>query len=503
MALRRVLLFMQRISFFIVLAAFIYTVFRAFTISIFHDEAFSYVHYASKPFWEIITYQGPVISNNHLLNSLLIKISVLLFGLSEFSVRLPALLGHGLYLFGVTKTLKLFLSNQRLNLGLIVMCFNPFVLEIFSAARGYALGLGFFSMGIYFFLFSLKGLEDKRSQMKALWFFALATLAHLAFLYGYVAFIAGLFIVIILEQVVQNKKSLRKTLREFSLMIFSSMFFLYLFYVFPVMMMRKFAQFSEGGTTGFWQDTVLSLIKASMYGSTSSMMILSIIQGVVGVFIIIGIGIVIYQIIKKEPLMLIDRYLLAMALMLGVCAMVVILQWHLFETKFIMGRRAIYFIPLFSLFAFIILEKIDSVFLKGFNNIGNMILVLFSSMTLIHFITSADLSRYTVCPYDASTKQVVKYLMKQNPQEEPKSIGFHWMFRPSLKFYKLKYDLQWLKGFELRAKPQGHDYYYMIQENNDFFGHYNLYEVTQAAKQDGLEVVKMFEEGQTLLAVKK
>jgi len=67
-------------------------------MSITYDEAYSYLEFARRDFWVPPEFNY-MAANNHLLNTWLMKISVSLFGLSEFSLRLPNLLFHLVYLF--------------------------------------------------------------------------------------------------------------------------------------------------------------------------------------------------------------------------------------------------------------------------------------------------------------------------------------------------------------------------------------------------------------------
>ena len=138
------------LSWLLIALAFGYTVLRACYLGITHDEAVTYLYWSAGSFRDIFLFNGFAPPNNHLLNSLLIKLSVSCFGLSEFAIRIPALIGHALYLTGVYKTLKLLFKENLLAAALCILIFNPFILQIFAIGRGYALGLGFMSMGIYF-----------------------------------------------------------------------------------------------------------------------------------------------------------------------------------------------------------------------------------------------------------------------------------------------------------------------------------------------------------------
>jgi hypothetical protein len=125
----------------IALFAFVWLIHRAVTQSLTLDEAITWTYWVDpiEPnHWEPH-------SNNHVLNSALMRITVWLFGLSELSLRLPALLGALVYLVSAVR-FSLLISTERLVqvLALVCLAFNPFIMDYLVAARGYGLALGFY-----------------------------------------------------------------------------------------------------------------------------------------------------------------------------------------------------------------------------------------------------------------------------------------------------------------------------------------------------------------------
>ena len=121
------------------LFALAWAVARAATQSITIDEADTYLQWVDRPgqLWAQI-------SNNHILNSLLMRLSTWLFGLSEITVRLPALVGAALYMAAALYLSSLIASTRALRWALFVcLVFNPFVFDFFVAARGYSMAAAF------------------------------------------------------------------------------------------------------------------------------------------------------------------------------------------------------------------------------------------------------------------------------------------------------------------------------------------------------------------------
>ena len=115
-------------------------VYRAATQSITTDEAFTFNSFVDTPVADAIRFYD---ANNHVLYSLAERASVAVFGISEFSVRLPAVLGGALYLWAALRLCFYVFGENWLALAcLAVMGGNPFIMDYLSAARGYGMGLG-------------------------------------------------------------------------------------------------------------------------------------------------------------------------------------------------------------------------------------------------------------------------------------------------------------------------------------------------------------------------
>lgn len=121
--------------------AFLWAVARAMVQSITIDEADTYLAWAARPnpsHWEAA-------SNNHVLNSILMRLTTSVFGLTHLSVRAPALLGAALYIAMAFAMCLLLRVRWPLFAALV---FNPFIFDHLVAARGYALAMGFLMAAI-------------------------------------------------------------------------------------------------------------------------------------------------------------------------------------------------------------------------------------------------------------------------------------------------------------------------------------------------------------------
>ena len=131
------------------------------TQSFWWDELWSTLPYAKAHSVRHIFTDLGYYFNNHLLNSLLVRYSIKMFGESEFTARLPALLLGLLAVPAVFQFGKCFLGSSSAGIAALLLAFSPFHIDHSSEARGYS-GLALFS--ILSSLYFLKGVKENESR---------------------------------------------------------------------------------------------------------------------------------------------------------------------------------------------------------------------------------------------------------------------------------------------------------------------------------------------------
>jgi hypothetical protein len=121
--------------------------YRASHQSIVIDEAFTFNHFVDGP-WSSI--YSRLDANYHVLYSILAKASVRAFGLSELTLRLPALLAGFAMILGVFWVLHLTTRPLVRWIAIVALSLHPLLLDFSVAARGYGLGLALLIWAIYF-----------------------------------------------------------------------------------------------------------------------------------------------------------------------------------------------------------------------------------------------------------------------------------------------------------------------------------------------------------------
>jgi hypothetical protein len=142
------------------------------------DEATSFLQYARNPqpshWWPV--------SDNHVLNSLLMRLITTIVGVSNLSVRLPAILGAIIYIASAVYLSLLVTGRTFLRLLLFVcLVYNPMILDYLVAARGYSLAIGFFLAAVAVIASSMITAEGQVKILeKCAWVSALLALSSAA-----------------------------------------------------------------------------------------------------------------------------------------------------------------------------------------------------------------------------------------------------------------------------------------------------------------------------------
>lgn len=116
---------------------------RSFTVPLTYDE--SYTAQIA------LGLRDPLIANNHILNTQLIRFFLELgFIKDELAIRAPSLIGAFIYAFFQNKIGKQITTEHSLRLFFAILFLaNPIVIEFFSIGRGYALSMAFVSVAIF------------------------------------------------------------------------------------------------------------------------------------------------------------------------------------------------------------------------------------------------------------------------------------------------------------------------------------------------------------------
>jgi predicted membrane-bound mannosyltransferase len=201
---------------------------------------------------EILTMKE-VDSNNHALNSILMKFCYFFFGSSELSLRLPNLIAGSLFIIYSLRISKLFGSSFILG-SLIVLLGNHHLIDFFSIARGYGLALAFQLISIFHIIKYHQNhkLQDFILFGLALVFSCLSNLSFVAYATG-ALFFSGLI------QIFSIEKKFLELFRYLTLLTL-----LWAVCFIPIYKMQQINMLNFGGDIGFYNDTILSLVQRAI-----------------------------------------------------------------------------------------------------------------------------------------------------------------------------------------------------------------------------------------------
>jgi hypothetical protein len=470
---------------------FCYSLIRANTLSLTHDEAmnFNYVNYS--------TYQqilNSTFSNSHLLNSLSIKLLTSLLGSSELVLRIPALTGHILFLLGSYLLLRQFINQYRLVLCFLVLNTHPFLLDFFSCERGYGLALGLMMMSFVFVVPYMKQLATENTPVNSVKIFilvllstillALSTFAHLTMMIVYLVTLGILLCLGLLHHLnafFTHKANIQITgfnILAVFLPSFISGLFVWAIYhkVIPEMQATGELTYYEP-TRSFIRGSVVSLIERTYYFPTPSLIENNIIIVAIGVFLLLGAFLFFLYLVKFKKSQLRNTlfffFLLTFCLGAGVIA-----QHELLNTAYPIGRTCLYFLPIFSLFLILLWECGRTMVNLRWKNGTDLFFSLFFLILSLHFITCFNLGSYYDWRYDSSTKQMMIQLrtliQDKNLISKEVSLGASWYFEPSINYYKNRFDILPLRPAQRNGFSNLDDFYYLTKEQEKLIKDYRL-----------------------------
>lgn len=445
-----------------------YTGIRAASLSFTFDESLSYNRFVSLRFLDIVSYKIPN-ANNHMINTLFMRYISILFGNSEFLLRLPSLVSHLIYIIFSYRIIRKVSSPFVALAGFLLLNLNPFFLDYFSLARGYAMAVSFTVLSV-FYLFNYIENSKINNLKLSLFFSILAILSNFCLLIYYVSLIAVINIYWLSHE---GGIKLRDLINKNKPVLISFLFLVVIMFE-PVRKLTKAKEFYDGGNTGFWKDTVGSLINSSLYGHGYPEIVPVYVKYFIAVSIFAMIITVAYRFYSKRWKIFNEKITLALLLLLITC-FVSVVQHFVLNSLFLINRMALFFIPLF----FIPFILLFSEFVKNtkFKIVCLLFLFSVSGVLIFHTISSLNTSYTLMWRYDADTKKMLSDLEMQvkNSEQSHVKLGVIWLYEPTSNFYRTTKKYEWLEKvtWDNNVTP-GYDYYFLADSSNSFIKAQNL-----------------------------
>ncbi len=428
----------QDVVFFILAAGLIiYTSSRAVLLGLTCDEASTYFSHVPNSIWSCFFSESCWSdANNHLLNTFLMQLSIGIFGTSELTLRLPNLLGHLVYLIFSIRLVRRYSDNFWVRLaGFSLLNLNPFLLEFFSLARGYGLGVGWMMMSIYFLI---RWVESGKLKLGIYCYVGafLAVLSNFIFL-NYWASATAVFGFFLLVKYFSQKNERPEIsfLKSFGLPIFASLS-LFILIKNPIQFLQSKGEFVYG--TESLADSYIGMIKASLMSqgylnpyTTNIFVLISLC--LLGFSMFFGV----FNFLKNRKNTFFKIHFAGISLMV-IMILAMIVQYYLLDVKYLVGRKSTMLFPFFGMSVYLLLEFL----LRGKSKnwtIGFAILI--TAFSVNHFYRTFDLKETVEWDYDAYTKDMILYLDKNILENEKIELGVFWIYGPASEFYQMHFSI--------------------------------------------------------------
>ncbi len=495
-------------------ALFLTNIYRAATQSISHDEGMMFEWYLSGPWSQVLAFEH---GNHHVLSDLLCKLTTSLFGLSQFSVRIPVLLGGLLYFYSVFGlSLLLFGEAFLLLLSVAVLCLNPFVLDYLTCARGYGPGLGFLFYALYQLTWYLKTAPEKPSAgVRPVWFLrkagvslGLSIACNPIMLFPGGALIASFLSIVIADSVfrrpepeviagtsndkkkspVSRKERRRRSRHDASgrssggswqeaFLQFAAVavavggFFL----VLPVQLIELEAGYM-GPPTLF--SALSDLVRYSFLHSPSGFAgLLAWFPAEIAIRIATYVGVPVLLVSltvlavstaaqwtgkhRFDAPPLVDRFLLLITGMLLLGILLIVVSRYVFHQPYPELRTVMYWSPLLTLACLTLVRRLAEG--AKLERILSVAVATALVLCVVQFITQFNTRYFAEWAYCAAGKDMMEVVRAQHAQKPGTrvKVGASWQLEPVINFYRASWGLDWMEPV-VRESPANFFDYYML-----------------------------------------
>ncbi len=468
--------FWRAVSALCLVYLFVLVAVRAGGQSITADEALTYHSLLRGSFGKIFTSHYD--ANNHVLNTALCWLAIHFFGLTEFTFRIPALVGSILYFYAIFQLASTLFERQFLHvIAVLALAGNPYVLDFFTVARGYGLALAFLALALLaaVHIVSADQVDHTRLFRAGLWS-SLSVASNLAFLFPAAGLLLALMLVLLRYPGQQKRSAAALTVIDSAWGPFLVLSFLIL--VIPLLTATPDA-FYVGVKR--WHETIASLVIGSFFHNTEIPLFSSwpaffwhvcdkttatYVPALAGA-IVVGTSILLLRPGSRRNLV---PLLVSLAFSLTVA-----LVWFVHSVahvKLPVMRTGVYFLFLFplALLSFLAGERRSAAQRLGWAYLPVVVLLVLLYIPQFNAKATFDWR------YDASTRKFAEAIeLVRNYEASPNvHVGGSWVFKEALNFYRLKnhYD-RWQPIIRQKATDAA-DFYVLTKADREAVNALNL-----------------------------
>lgn len=409
--------------------------YRAATQSFTGDEAFTFNIFVGGS-WHDLYFQYD--ANNHLLFSILSKVSMSIFGDSEFALRLPSVIAGFFLMLGVWRVLESVDSRAVRWVAFVAIALHPLMLDFSTAARGYGLAMAFLVWAL------LAGMTQRYKTAGLLLGFAISA----NFTAGFAAI--GLFAACFL---LGDGSWTRRLGRTIGMGLLAAV---------PVLI-------TCGGVLPILRGSYFYVGSPTIHAAIFDLVFKSILAtprpGLFGTWQVANT--VAFRVLPAIVLFIVlaQRRQVMPAVTLGVAAAGTVAAHYLFGALYPIDRTGLTLTLLFGIVWALAAGNTPNWWLRAVN-------LVLGALLAIQFATQFHTSYFQPWWYDRSTKTIAHMVEKEIGGKPPGSvsIGGTWIHQPALEYYRVHDRVAALKPVQ-RSDPSlvtGQDYYVMNQQDKNF-----------------------------------
>lgn len=491
-------------------ALLITTIYRAATQAISHDEAVMFEWFQSGPWSQLF---GSEFGNHHPLTVLFSRLAIGIFGLSEFSQRLPSLVGGALYFYAIFRICAFLLGEGALFLlGVAFLSLNPFLLDYLCLARGYSLGLAFFMYAMYqlmLYLSATRGAESpNRLLNKAGIAVGLSIGCNVIMIFPTGALGLAFFAILITEWMLaksapvesaaaaeegRKKKKERKRKARSAATVDGarSAWQAMIHLAVPALVVagiivtlpRKLVYLEEGYLGPPSLFAILEgIVRPSLLHSARGQLGLGalvppdLLARMVTYFVapVVLLGLVMltiavfYELARGrsfDALPETDRMLLLLGVTMPAALLLIVVSRYVFAQPYPEMRTVLYWIPLFGLASLTLVKRL----LAGSRaqQAGAAAAIALMVLCVVQFATQFNTRYYAEWAYCAATKDMMEIIRAQHAAKPDARVrvGGSWELEPGINFYRAMWQLTWMEPVFRESPDADYDYYLLLRDD--------------------------------------
>ncbi len=439
------------------ISVFSYVIYRAIHLSMTFDECGTTM-VLPPSYWHVMfSKQSFQSANNHVLNSILMKLSATIFGTSEWALRLPNVLSYIFYFAGSYIIAWQSSKDNLIRIAALVM-FNSllFILDFFSLTRGYGLANAFelfsISMMIVYFRF-----DKDRYVFFGFFFAALAVYSNFTWLNFYVPLWA-VYNLLIYFELNDWELFLKKCWSKNKFPFLISIVLFALSYR-PISILRTQDEFRWGANG--WFDSEHTFMKDFLYSNHFTQAVIG--QIVLILLVTIAFWICLKLIRLKGVINIEDRNLLFITTLILAIVLATVIQRNLLHMMYMEGRKACLYFPLVIALLVLVMNyfyKLKLVFIQ-------VLAIVITCISIFHFFYKSNLNFVREWWFDENSKQVAYYI-NDHPINGNRNVALTWYFSSSIRYYNQhNLDTSIKKMSLMEEVNDANEYAYYYVRGND------------------------------------